>query len=103
MRQAHDWDACPGHCATCGGTGQVEDVRRGVSACRSVEALYEYLSGRYASRLGQSVIVEMEADLAAEDDWDAADGAVLVLPTRIVSVTPVDPSMVEDPEEEEWA
>ena len=69
------------------------DERHGISVCRSVEDLAAYLAGP-----GQGVVwdphrfvlVEVEADLAEEQDCDARYGVELVHPTRIVSVSPLD-------------
>lgn len=81
-------------CGTCDGRGQVQDVRRGVSACASIDDLRSYFRARLA-RLDGCVLVEMVADLADEEDVDAADGAVLVYPREVVSVTAIDPADFE--------
>jgi hypothetical protein len=75
-------------CARCGRQGTVEDVRRGVSCCRSLAALQSYFASRGASVDGCAVL-ELEGEESDEADWDAADGAVLVLPTRVVRVMPL--------------
>lgn len=75
-------------CENCRGEGYVEDVRRGVSCCRSIDDLREYFSGRGANFEGD-VLIELDGDLSRDEDWDAADGAVLVLPTRIVGVATI--------------
>lgn len=80
-------------CDRCKDAGEIEDVRYGVSACRSIENLYRYFGRRMGSdtitaeQLEDCVLVEMEADVADDDDHDAAEGlSVLVWPTRIASV-----------------
>jgi hypothetical protein len=75
-------------CDTCGGEGQVEDVRRGVSCCRSLDDLRAYFRDRGASLCGDTLLV-LEGELSDDEDHDAADGAVLVLPRRIVRTSPV--------------
>ncbi|HEX5996281.1 MAG TPA: hypothetical protein VFY84_14160 [Jiangellales bacterium] len=85
-------------CETCKDAGQVEDVRYGVSACRSMENLYSYFGRRMgpdtitAEQLEDCVLVEMEADVSEDDDHDADEGlSMLVWPRRIVSVRPFGP------------
>lgn len=74
-------------CVECDGAGQVEDVRHGVSVCASIEDLRSYFSGRSASLDNTSLIV-VEGDVS-DEDYDADDGAILIHPTQIVSVTPL--------------
>lgn len=74
-------------CEPCRGQGDVEDVRRGVSCCRSLEALRNYFAGCEANMEGD-VVVELEGELSEDEDWDDASGAVLIYPSWIVSVVP---------------
>lgn len=76
-------------CTSCRGQGEVEDVRRGVSCCTSLEALRDYFADRDVNTEGD-VVVELEGELSEDDDWDAASGAVLIYPRQIVSVVPVE-------------
>lgn len=76
-------------CGCCRGTGRVEDVRRGVSVCADLDDLRAYFADRGANWRGD-VVVELEGELSDDDDWDAGAGALLVLPTRIVSVRPAE-------------
>lgn len=72
-------------------TGEsVEDVRRGISSCASVEDLAAYIAGSAIEWGIDPVLLEMEADIADDDDHDADRGAVLVWPTRIATVTDLD-------------
>lgn len=88
-------------CATCHGTGEIDDtVREGVSCCPTLDVLYAYFRGRHAN-LDNCVVVTLEGELADEEDWDADAGAVLIRPTRIVSVEPLDPAVIEEIEAEE--
>ncbi len=80
-----------GTCAPCDGRGEVEDVRSGVSVCRSLETLAAYIVDRSAYTDG-CVVVKLEGTVSDDEDWDAEDGAVLVHPTRIVAVTPYETS-----------
>lgn len=75
-------------CEECRGRGYVEDVRRGVSVCASLDDLRAYLAQREWSR--DCVVLELEGELSEDEDHDAAGGALLILPTRIVAVHPVD-------------
>jgi uncharacterized protein YbcI len=40
------------------------------------------------------VVVELEGDVSEDEDFDADEGALLVLPTRILDVRPVDKRQV---------
>ena len=74
-------------CEHCEGSGVVEDVRHGVSVCRSLDDLRAYFADRCANLDGCTVI-ELEGDISADDDHDAAAGALLVIPNRIVRTIP---------------
>jgi hypothetical protein len=66
--------------------------RRGLSAFPTAEALYHYLLAREADLVGN--LVAFEADLSDDIDFDADEGAILVLPTSIESLRPVEPDSV---------
>lgn len=73
----------------CSTSWGVETVRAGVSVCAGLDGLASYLA-----RVGIPVsdgcrIVELDGYEADEDDEDAALGALLIIPTRIVSDQPV--------------
>ena len=72
-------------CGVCDGRGEREDVRAGTSCCRTLEDLRAYLSGRSWTRKG-CVVVEIEGREGPEEDWDADEGAVLLVEARIVRV-----------------
>jgi len=76
-------------CEACGGDGWVEDVRHGVSACLTLDDLRAYFLSRGAD-LEDTVLVEMEAEWAEDEDFDVDAGAVLVIPREIVRVTPIE-------------
>lgn len=77
-------------------TGEmVEDIRHGVSACESIDELAAYLATA-GIPADDPVLVEFEADYADDDDHDAAQGAVLTLPIRIIRIiTDTDPEWAE--------
>lgn len=66
--------------------------REGVSVCASREALAYYLAhSALPIGIGEWVIVELEGDrVAGVTPMDAEVGEILVHPTEIVSVTPLD-------------
>lgn len=72
--------------------------RVGVSVCDSRETLAAYLAGPGSGipyGAGEWVIVELLGDLAQDDGLDAEYGELLVHPTRIVSVAPIDDGFFE--------
>lgn len=84
----------PADCTDCDGHQWVEDIRDGISACDSLDALYAYWQVA-GGDLDDAVIVEMDATRSTDRDHDADLGAVLVHPYRIVSVTPVTDEIAE--------
>lgn len=62
-----------------------DDIRHGISACWSVEALAEYFAQSGIPLDDDCRLVAMECELADDTDTDAHLGAILVIPTRIVS------------------
>ncbi|MGL5911771.1 MAG: hypothetical protein ACRCZP_17345 [Phycicoccus sp.] len=87
-------------CDACDGSGRVEDVRQGISVCRSVDDLCDYFAERvdhhddYVSTL---VMVELEGRLSEDDDHDhgTAGRPLLILPSAVVAVTPVPAELAE--------
>lgn len=63
--------------------------RHGVSVCDSIEALATYLAQSGVEFTAQSVVVEVTGPLSDDTDEDANLGALLVLPTAILSVEPM--------------
>ena len=53
------------------------------------EGLYRYMLERGADFEG-CVVVELEGHESEDEDFDADEGALLVIPTRIVDARPVD-------------
>lgn len=71
-----------GKCPVCRGDGQVDGKpRRGLSAFPTAESLYRYLLASETDPVG--TLVELEADLADDVDFDADQGVILVIPTSI--------------------
>jgi hypothetical protein len=60
-----------------------------VSVFPDEEGLYRYMVDRGADVEG-CVVVELEGRESEDEDFDADEGALLVIPTRIVDVRPVD-------------
>jgi hypothetical protein len=74
----------------CRGTGTIDGKpRRGISAFPTVEGLYHYMIATGAD-LENCLILELEAEIADDVDFDADQGALLVLPVAIRECTPVD-------------
>lgn len=84
------WEA---KCPVCRGDGKVNGkARQGLSAFPTAEALYRYMLTREADLVG--LLVELEADLADDVDFDADEGVVLVIPKSIESTRPVEPESI---------
>lgn len=66
--------------------------RPGVSVCESLDALVTYLAqSGIPIGCGEWVVVEIEGDeIPGSDPMDAEIGEILVYPTSIVSVRPLD-------------
>ena len=80
-------------CPVCHGDGKVDGKpRRGLSACPTAECLYRYLLSRESDPVG--MLVEFEADLADDVDFDADEGVILVIPTSIESTRPLEPESI---------
>jgi hypothetical protein len=83
-----------GKCPVCRGTGEVDGKpRQGVSVFPTAEALYRYLVVREADLVG--ILVELEAEPADEVDFDADQGAILVIPTAIERTRQVEPDAID--------
>jgi hypothetical protein len=65
------------------------EPRYGVSVCGSLDDLVDYFRAASGYVDDTMVVVELLGDLSDEDDEDAHVGALLVCPSRIVSVEPV--------------
>ena len=77
-------------CPVCRGTGEVDGgPRRGLTVFPTAEALYHYLLATEANVVG--TLVELEAELAEDVDFDADQGAILVIPTAIENTRPIEP------------
>jgi hypothetical protein len=86
------WDAA---CPVCRGTGEIDGRRRhGVSVFPTLEGLYHYMLANEAD-IERCVVLELEAELADDVDFDADEGALLVIPTAISSCSTVDQSVYD--------
>jgi hypothetical protein len=91
-----DCPACEGRvhfegvCPACEGGAVIDRTgRRGIAVFPSRAGLYRYLAERDAD-VGERVMVELEGELSDDGDLDADAGALLLHPTRVVSVRPFD-------------
>lgn len=80
--------------------GGNSDPRRGISVCGTEGALADYFAARRdcgydAEFLSTLALVELDGDLADDEDHDAAEGALLIIPTRIVATGPVPAELVD--------
>ena len=77
-------------CPVCRGTGEIDPrVRHGISVFPRLEGLLRYMEQREADTSGQ-VVVELEGVHSPDEDFDADEGALLVIPTRIVRAEPLE-------------
>lgn len=82
-------------CPVCRGSARVDSKpRHGVSVFPALEGLYHYMLVEEAD-LANCVIVELEAELAQDVDFDADQGAMLVIPSRILGCAGVDDRLVQ--------
>ena len=83
----------PDRCPVCRGTGEVDGrPRHGVSVFPAVEGLYHYIL-RKDTDVEDSVVVELEAEPADDVDFDADQGAMLMVPRAILARDPADPEI----------
>jgi hypothetical protein len=91
-----DCPACGGRiefvdvCPTCEGSGRIDrTTREGMSVFPSIEGLRRYLHERDAELVGYEAVV-LEGELTGDRDLDADAGAVLIQPTRVVGLSPLE-------------
>jgi hypothetical protein len=76
------WEA---ECPVCRGSGKVDGKpRRGVSVFPRLEGLYHYMEAK-AVNLDDCLIVELDGKPSQDVDFDADQGAMLVIPTAILA------------------
>lgn len=76
------WEA---ECPVCRGSGKVDGKpRRGVSVFPRAEGLYHYMESK-AVDLEGCLIVELDGEPSGDVDFDADQGAMLVIPTAILA------------------
>jgi len=95
-----DCPACSGRvrwedeCPVCRGSGRIDGKpRHGVSVFPTVEGLYHYMLGREAD-VDQCQVVELEGGRSDDVDFDADEGALLVIPTAVLACERVDPAII---------
>ncbi len=97
---AADCPACAGKvrwhyvCPVCRGSGVVDGKpRQGISTFPRLEGLYHYMLANDAD-LDDCVTVQLDARGADDLDFDADEGAVLVIPTAVNECLAVDQKLV---------
>jgi len=92
-----DCPACRGRvrwrakCPVCDGTGEIDPrLRRGISVFPRPEGLLGYMRRRETEVDGE-LLVELEGVRSEDEDFDADEGALLIVPTRVVSVKKLEP------------
>lgn len=76
------WEA---QCPVCRGSRRVDGKpRHGVSVFPRVEGLYHYMEAKEAE-LDDCLVVELDGEPSGDVDFDADQGAMLVIPTAIVA------------------
>ena len=83
-------------CPACKGSGEIDDsVRKGVSVFPDEDGLYRYMLGRDADLDEACQLVEIAGPESEDEDFDADEGALLILPERIVDVRSLDWERIE--------
>lgn len=70
-------------------------VRHGVSVCDSPEELATYLAHSGIPFDDTFAVIELEGSDSDEDDEDAHQGARLIIPTSIISATPITDTLLD--------
>ena len=82
-------------CPVCRRTGKTDGKpRHGVSVFPTLDGLYHYMLAKDAD-LDACVVLELEAQPADDVDFDADQGAMLVIPTEIYDCARVDRDRLE--------
>ena len=88
-------------CPACEGSGEVDDSSRdGVSVFPDEDGLYRYMLGRDADLDDACQLVELAGRESEDEDFDADEGALLILPERVVNVRNLDWDRIEALKEE---
>ena len=80
---------------TCGGSRKVTDARYGVSVCEDLDDLVEYFGQIGGVNFDDAVLVELAGEYSDDDGHDAHLGEELILPTEIISITPMDDDIAD--------
>jgi hypothetical protein len=83
-------------CPVCRGSGRIDGApRHGVSVFPTLPGLYHYML-RSEADLDGCVVVELEARRSDDVDFDADQGAMLVIPAAVLGCHKVDPGLAEE-------
>jgi hypothetical protein len=83
-------------CPACEGSGEIDDSSRdGVSVFPDEDGLYRYMLQRDADLDDACQLVKLEGEQSQDEDFDADEGALLIKPTRVVSVGELDWDRIE--------
>jgi hypothetical protein len=83
-------------CPACEGSGEIDDsARKGVSVFPDEVGLYRYMLGRDADLNEACQLVELQGPESEDEDFDADEGALLVVPEKIVDVRSLDWDRIE--------
>lgn len=84
-----------GECPACEGSGEIDDSERdGISVFPDEDGLYRYMAERDGD-VSSAQLVVLEGEQTDDRDFDADEGAILIRPTQIVEVRPVDRDRLE--------
>jgi hypothetical protein len=82
-------------CPVCRGSGEIDgSPRHGVSVFPTAEGLYHYMLSTEAD-LDECLVVEVEGEPSEDVDFDADQGALLILPTEICRCGGIDPELAD--------
>jgi len=82
-------------CPACEGSGEIDDSERdGISVFPDEDGLYRYMAERDGD-LSSAQLVVLEGEESEDRDFDADEGALLIRPSRIVEVRPLDRDRLE--------
>jgi hypothetical protein len=85
-------------CPVCRGSGRIDgSPRHGVSVFPTLPGLYHYMLTSEAD-LDGCVVVELEGRPSGDVDFDADQGAMLVIPTAVLACHEVDRRLAEEVE-----
>ena len=72
-----------------------DTIRHGISACSTIEGLAAYFAQSGVPLSDDCLLVAMACDWSDDEPQDAHLGEILVIPSAIISATPIDDSFYE--------